>query len=115
MLNLSSNEKTIISFLSIALLIGSLVHYYKIKSLDTYQYVPTTVEERAIQSKIIDINTAGEKDLISLKGIGPVFAERIISYRNTNGPFNSKEDIMKVKGIGPKKFDKIKDTITADR
>ena len=64
MLNLTSNEKTIISFLTVAILIGSLVHYYKIKSLDTYQYVPTAVEERVIQSKTININTAGEKDLI---------------------------------------------------
>ena len=114
MFNLSSQEKAIIAFLSIALLVGSLVHYYKIKSLDSSQYTPTVIEKRIISSKIIDINTAGVKDLIRLKGIGPVIAGQIILYRDKYGSFTSKEDIMKVKGIGPKTFNKIKDSISTD-
>lgn len=64
------------------------------------------------QSGKVNINTAGSAELDSLKGIGPVLAERIIEYRNANGPFKSIEEIINVKGIGPKTFEKFKDEIT---
>jgi competence protein ComEA len=50
--------------------------------------------------------------LDSLPDIGPVTAQKIIDYRQANGPFTQIEDIMKVAGIGPAKFEKIKDKIT---
>jgi len=111
MFNLSSHEKAIIAFLFAAILIGSLVHYYKIKSSGTEVFIPDVIKEEIGQPKTININTAGEKDLVLLEGIGPALAERIISYRNANGPFTSKENIIRVKGIGAKKFDKIKNSI----
>ncbi|MBP5417075.1 MAG: helix-hairpin-helix domain-containing protein [Clostridiales bacterium] len=59
----------------------------------------------------VDINDAGVSELSQLPGIGPKTAEKIISYRETNGRFETKEDIMKVPGIGESKFEKIKDLI----
>lgn len=59
----------------------------------------------------INLNTATQTDLESLPGIGPSLAERIIAYREQNGPFKAIEDIQKVKGIGPAIFAKIKDLI----
>lgn len=61
---------------------------------------------------LININTATLEELDSLPGIGPTIAQRIIDYRNKNGPFNTIEDIMNVSGIGPATFDEIKDLIT---
>ncbi len=58
----------------------------------------------------ININTASLDGLTSLKGIGRVYAQRIIDYRNKHR-FNTISDIMKVKGIGEKTFDRIKDRI----
>lgn len=60
----------------------------------------------------ININTASVTELDSLPGIGPVYAGRIIDYRNANGGFKSPEEIMKVKGIGTKTFEKFRDRIT---
>lgn len=60
----------------------------------------------------ISINKATYEELITLPGIGPKTAERIIEYRNTYGPFWSLEDIKKVKGIGDKKYAKLKEYIT---
>jgi competence protein ComEA len=48
----------------------------------------------------LDINTATEEELQTLKGIGEKRAEAIIVYRSNNGPFMSAEDLKKVPGIG---------------
>lgn len=52
----------------------------------------------------IDINTATEKELRMIPGIGPVMAARIIAAR----PFRSADDLKKVNGIGDKKYAKIR-------
>ena len=48
----------------------------------------------------IDINTATEKELRSVPGVGPVMAARIIAAR----PFHSADDLKRVSGIGDKKY-----------
>lgn len=53
---------------------------------------------------VLDLNTAGKKELQSIKGIGPVLAERIIAGR----PYRTVDDLLKVKGIGPKKLENIR-------
>ena len=62
----------------------------------------------------INLNTATLEELMTLERIGPKYAQRIIDYRDTYGPFEKIEDIMKVKGIGPKTFDANKDIITVE-
>jgi 5'-nucleotidase / UDP-sugar diphosphatase len=63
------------------------------------------------QTNKININTADEKTLSLLKGVGPKKASAIVAYRKKTGHFTSIEDIMKVPGIGPGIFRKIKDNI----
>lgn len=58
----------------------------------------------------IDINTAGITELMSLPGIGPKLAERIVAYREKT-PFKVIRDIKKVAGIGDAIFEKISDLI----
>ncbi len=52
----------------------------------------------------LDINTATEKELRLIPGIGPVLAARIIAAR----PFRSADDLKKVNGIGDKKYAEIR-------
>ena len=61
----------------------------------------------------IDINTATSEEFESLPGIGPVTAERIVSYRNVNGKFDVIEDLTEVRGIGGKTIEKLRDKIVA--
>lgn len=63
-------------------------------------------------SDLIDINTAAAFELEALPGIGPTTAQKIVEYRETNGPFLSIEDIINVPGIGPATYKEIKDLIT---
>lgn len=63
---------------------------------------------------LININTASLKELDSLPGIGKTTAQRIIEYRDENGPFSSVEDLKNVKGIKGGTIDKIRDMVTTN-
>ena len=62
-------------------------------------------------SDMVNINTADAERLATLKGIGPALAQRIIEYREQNGPFKAIEEIKNVRGIGEKKFAAFKDKL----
>ncbi len=64
------------------------------------------------ESDLVNINTADEQELQSLKGIGQTRATDIINYRESNGEFQQKEDLKNVSGIGDATYEKIKDQIT---
>ena len=61
---------------------------------------------------LVNINTADQSQLDTLPGVGPSLAQRIIQYREINGPFKAIEDLKDVSGIGDKNFEKLKDRIT---
>lgn len=49
----------------------------------------------------VSLSNASQTELETLPGIGPRTAERIIAYREQNGPFGSVEELEEVSGIGP--------------
>lgn len=71
-------------------------------------------EEIKASTEKININTATSTDLQSLKGIGEVYARRIIEYRVQNGGFDSINELVNVKGIGEKRLENIRPYITLE-
>ena len=63
---------------------------------------------------LVRVNQADSSSLQTLPGIGPALANRIIEYRNINGPFTSLQQLKEVKGIGDKLIEKIQDLIVID-
>jgi len=59
----------------------------------------------------ININSADEKQLQLLPGIGPALAGRIIEWRKANGLFHNINDLAKVSGIGTVLVEKLRDKI----
>ena len=59
----------------------------------------------------ISINTGTLEELTELPGIGETYASRIIKFRETNGEFNSVEELKQIKGIGDKTLEKLRPLI----
>lgn len=72
---------------------------------------PAADAQASVQSSV-NLNKASADELMTLKGIGPKTAERIIAYRQEQGPFQTVDQLVMVKGIGNAKFEKLKDRIT---
>jgi uncharacterized protein len=53
----------------------------------------------------VEVNTASKQLLTYVSGVGPKLAERIVQYRNENGPFTSRDDMKNVSGLGEKTFE----------
>jgi len=60
----------------------------------------------------ISINNASVSELEDLPGVGPVIAARIVSYRETNGPFTSIDGLGEVSGIGDSIMSSVRDIAT---
>ncbi|MFH1382458.1 MAG: ComEA family DNA-binding protein [Chloroflexota bacterium] len=60
----------------------------------------------------IDINRAEIWLLKALPGIGDTLAQRIVDYRQQNGPFRNTGELLKVAGISNNTYEEIKDKIT---
>jgi competence protein ComEA len=68
----------------------------------------------AVDSGKINLNKATVEELAQLNRIGMKYAERIVKYREDNGPFKTTEELTKVPGIGVKTLELNKDRILVE-
>lgn len=66
---------------------------------------PRTAKKEAPPAGSVSLNSSNAQELQRLPGVGPSTAEKIIEYRQQNGPFSSIDELLAVKGIGPKKLE----------
>ena len=72
------------------------------------EYAERKPEIKEIKKKVlVDLNTADSVTLLTLYGVGPSFAKRIIKYRNLLGGFYSKNQLLEVYGFDQGKLDQI--------
>jgi competence protein ComEA len=63
-------------------------------------------------SGLVNINTADAAALETLPRVGPATAQKILDYRDANGPFSQIDDLMEVTGIGEATFAGMEDKVT---
>ena len=63
------------------------------------------VIESVVNAVGVDVNTASPALLTHVSGIGPKMAERIVIYRDAEGPFPNRKSVQSVPGMGPKSFE----------
>lgn len=71
----------------------------------------TGAGEPAGDGGVVDLNTADLAALDTLPGVGPAIAQRILEWRDANGPFHSVEELLEVSGIGPATLDKLRERV----
>lgn len=130
MLGFTKTEERIIVILICTFLVGSGIRWIQVRLtpipepvVQTRRTAPDPVrEDSRPRSEVIirsnekpgtekgpiALNRAMYPELISVSGIGPVLAERIIQYRESHNGFNSIEELKQVKGIGQKKYENLK-------
>jgi competence protein ComEA len=60
----------------------------------------------------VNLNQASAAELQVLPGVGPALAERIVAYREAQGPFETVDQLAEVKGVGTKSLEKIRGSVT---
>lgn len=70
---------------------------------------------KEVVKPIIEINSADSVSLLKLYGIGPVFAGRILKYRNLLGGFVRKDQLLEVYGITPETYLEIEQNFVLER
>lgn len=63
----------------------------------------TAVKETVLR---INLNTATEEEILQVEGIGAVMAQRIVTYREQNGGFDTVDELRNVAGVGEKRWEK---------
>ena len=74
---------------------------------------PSSPAEPPLTSEgVIDLNRATRESLMTLPGVGPVLADRILRLRAELGGFRDVAELLLVSGIGDKRFAQIRPYVT---
>lgn len=86
---------------------GVLIGRLSYSSYDPSENLIAPTRPTISLKEAININTADAAQLQNLPGIGRTLAERIVQYREINGPFETSYQLLNVEGIGEKKLSDI--------
>jgi len=125
-------ELMVVMLLTSSLLIGTAIRQFRDKPAAAHTFSYTAVDSQFVRgarafhdavshqnrpvrdtanvlpASPLDLNRAGERDLIRLPGVGPAIARRILAYRQAHGRFTSVQELRHVRGIGPRTLERIR-------
>ncbi|HEX3792744.1 MAG TPA: Tex family protein [Pseudonocardiaceae bacterium] len=84
--------------------IGVGQYQHDISELKLSRSLDAVVED-CVNGVGVDVNTASAPLLTRVSGIGAGLADNIVAYRDTNGPFGSRNALREVARLGPKAFE----------
>lgn len=70
--------------------------------------------EPFIDIPLLELNTADSAALVELRGIGPYYARRILSYRDSLGGYYTPEQLLEIRGIDSLRYAGLAESIRAD-
>ena len=73
---------------------------------------PPVDEKGSASGELVDLNTATVEQLDTLPRVGPATAQRIVDWREANGPFASVDSLLDIPGIGEKTLAGFRDRLT---
>jgi competence protein ComEA len=86
--------------------------FYEFENEKNMTFTEEIVEKKNTPDNLkINLNSATEKELCLLKGIGPDKAKKIVLLRETLGRFSDVDELLQIKGIGIKTLEKIRSDI----
>lgn len=91
---------------------AQLEKYILLPSKDSLNKSPQKIQMPLSES--IEINSADTLELQKLNGIGPVYAGRIVDYRNKLGGFYDKSQLLEIFGIDTNRYVSFENQITLD-
>lgn len=101
---LTNCDQWLVVVVSVAVVISVGFKWRELQYVDRSEVIlQKTSEDIGYQ---IELNSATWVELTQLRGIGEVYARRIVEDREASGPFASVDDLQRVKGIGPKTVEK---------
>lgn len=91
---------------------NNIVSLEQLGDLENFDSQLLKAWEDSVDTKLVNINSANEDTLRTVKGIGSKIAKAIIKHRKNSGDFLNVDDLKQVDGIGKKKFEKICDFLS---
>ena len=105
MLYLTPQERKFIAIIMIVFIMGAAVQLLLRRDIAPVRWA------KSVRNFKININTARGEQFQMLPGIGASLAQRIVDYRQENGPFKTLEGLQDVDGLTAKRFGRIKELI----
>ena len=99
--------------LNLAAILKDADHVYVRRKGEAAAAAPGTSVPGTVGKPLTDINTASQKELEALPGIGEVRATRIIESRERDGRFRAPVDLLERRIITAGVYEQLKDIVTA--
>lgn len=105
MFDLTRQERTVLFSLALVFLFGISLNMVFKKNPGLRQAMAVLDNDRLYRR--MDLNAVSYTELLNLPNVGPATANRIITYRQENGPFHDLDELKAIPGIGKSNFNNI--------